>query len=208
MNTSNPSSLRTSPIAPVTTKHDADLLLFDLTMVPRAGAKGADTPKWCADADVPMPDAPNLAVRHPGGGLVARLAPGEVLLLGEGLGQSDWIDAAMDNLGAGKGMCFPMPRANSHAWLYVVGVNAPKMFAKVCGVDLRPGVFDDLAIAQTSVARLNAIVIRDDKWLKDKSDTPCYHVLADWTSARSLWGYLLDAMAEFGGHPGNMGHQA
>ena len=70
------------------------------------------------------------------------------------------------------------------------------MFAKLCGVDLRVDHFPDLAIAQTSVARSNAIVIRDDL-----GATPTFHLLGDSASAAYMWDVLLDAMAEFEGAP-------
>jgi len=176
------------------------MTLVDLSLVTRSGAKGADMPRWLSDAGLPMPEHSNQGVRHPAGGIIARLSPGEVLLLGDPFaGDSPWIEAAKAHLGQGQGLCFPLPRADSHAWFCVVGESAPAMFAKVCSVDLSGRAFPDLHIAQTSVARVNAIVIRDDETFKDKSEFPCYHVLADWASARSLWDYLLDAMAEFGG---------
>jgi sarcosine oxidase subunit gamma len=89
-----------------------------------------------------------------------------------------------------------MPRAESHAWFLVTGERAPGMFAKICGVDLRPHRFAIGAIAQTSLAKMSAIVIR-----ADLGEVPAYHVLADSASAEYLWGCLLDAMAEFAGAP-------
>ena len=192
---------RVSPISPFESRPDAPLRLADLSLVTRAGAKGADTAAWMNAAGVALPDQSNAAVRHPDGGLVARLAPGEVLFLGQPGGENAWINAAMADLDAGRDLCFPVPRFDSHCWFAVLGEHAPDMFAKVCGVDLRPKAFADLSIAQTSVARVNAIVVRDDQTFKDKCEFPSYHVLADWPSARALWGYLLDAMAEFDGGP-------
>lgn len=195
------SAQRISPIAPVSNDIPMGILnLVDLSLVARSGAKGQDMPAWAQAAGVPLPAAPNRAVRHAKGGLVAQLSAGEVLLLGSPrVDDAPWITEAEAHLGRGQGLCYGLPRSDSHAWFCVMGEDAPAMFAKVCGVDLRPNAFADLAIAQTSVARINAIVIRDDEAFKDKASFPCYHVLADWPSARSLWGYLLDAMAEFEG---------
>ncbi len=71
---------------------------------------------------------------------------------------------------------------------------AARMLAKLCGVDLRPRSFDDLEIAQTIVARLSAIVVRDDI-----GETLAYHLLADSASALYLWDCVVEAMAEFDG---------
>ena len=86
--------------------------------------------------------------------------------------------------------------ADSHAWFLLTGADSPAMFAKLCGVDVRPDKFAVGRIAQTSIARLNGIIIRDDK-----GGLPAYHLLADSASAEYLWGCLRDAMAEFGGAP-------
>jgi sarcosine oxidase subunit gamma len=89
-----------------------------------------------------------------------------------------------------------LPRRHSHFWFLVSGERAAQMFAKLCGVDLRPGKFADGAIAQTSFARMNAVVIRDDR-----GGALAYHLLGDSASAAYLWDCLIDAMAEFDGKP-------
>ncbi|NFV82197.1 hypothetical protein [Magnetospirillum aberrantis] len=71
------------------------------------------------------------------------------------------------------------------------------MLAKMCGVDLRRHVFADGAVAQTSVARLNAILIRQGD---------AVHLLADSASAEYLWDCVVDAMAEYGGAVAGAGH--
>ncbi len=68
------------------------------------------------------------------------------------------------------------------------------MMAKVCGVHLRPAAFAPGAIVQSSIARINGIVIH-----QPLGELPVFHVLADSGSAEYLWGALLDAMHEYGG---------
>jgi sarcosine oxidase subunit gamma len=63
-------------------------------------------------------------------------------------------------------------------------------------VDLRPHKFQPGQIAQTSLAKMSGIVIRDDR-----GAIPAFHLLADVASAEYLWGAVLDAMSEFGGAP-------
>jgi sarcosine oxidase subunit gamma len=89
-----------------------------------------------------------------------------------------------------------MPRGESHCWFTVTGEQAPAMLAKLCGVDLRPAKFAAGQIAQTSVAKINAIVIRCPA-----GEVVAYHLLADSASAEYFWTYLTDAMAEFEGKP-------
>ncbi|MDH3473126.1 MAG: hypothetical protein OEM59_05505 [Rhodospirillales bacterium] len=177
--------------------------LVDLSPLARTGFKGAGTPAWLAGQGVAVPEASNRAARQVGGGLAARLAPNELLILDAPGGErSAALEAAWaaESLppetpnGTPRG--FPLPRRDSHAWFLVTGAEAAAMFAKICGVDLRPGKFGDLAIAQTSVARLSAIVIRDDL-----GGQLAYHLLSDSASASYFWDCLLDAMAEFDGRP-------
>jgi sarcosine oxidase, subunit gamma len=86
---------------------------------------------------------------------------------------------------------YPVPRRDSHAWFALEGSPLPSMMAKICGVDLRPERFSDLAIAQTSVARINAIVLRADR------PDPIFHLLADSASAAYFLDCLRDAALEF-----------
>jgi sarcosine oxidase subunit gamma len=68
------------------------------------------------------------------------------------------------------------------------------MLSKLCAIDFRPHRFGDLAIAQTTVAQLNAIVLR-----ADIEDRFIFNVLADSASAVYLLACLKDAAEEFGG---------
>lgn len=173
------------------------LALCDLSPLPRAGYKGRDTCAWLAARGVAVPEADNQAVRQDGGWLAARLAPGEMLLLG-GL---DGDPAPLDRLAADWAPdpdpgTYPVPRADTNCWFAISGRHGAEMMAKLCGVDLRPHKFAQGAIAQTSVARLNAIVLR-----ADLGGTLAYYLLTDSASASYMWGCIVDAMAEFDGAP-------
>jgi sarcosine oxidase subunit gamma len=175
--------------------------LADLSVLPRTGFKGAGTVDWLMSQGLAIGSDSNMAYRQEGGELAARLAPTEIFLL-DALSASG---ALIDKLNAGwnwgtekprKLIGYPMPRQDSHAWFMVSGTSAPEMFAKICGVDLRPHKFAPGQIAQTSLAKMSGIVIR-----ADLGAVPAYHLLADIASAEYLWGAVLDAMTEFGGGP-------
>jgi len=78
----------------------------------------------------------------------------------------------------------------------VTGAQAAAMFAKLCAVDLRAEAFPLGRVAQTSIARMNGVIVRDDR-----GGVPLYHLLADCAAVEYLWDCLLDAMAEFDGAP-------
>ena len=173
--------------------------LADLSPLPRTGFKGAGAVEWLVGQGVEVGPDSNRAYAQRGGELAARLAPTEVLLL-DGLAGTGALVGRLDKAWAWgaerprKAIGYPVPRADSHAWFAVTGRHAPAMFAKLCGVDLRPSKFADGAIAQTSIAKMSGIVIR-----RDLGAVPAFHLLADSASAEYLWGCVIDAMAEFAG---------
>ncbi|MDQ7247926.1 hypothetical protein [Dongia sedimenti] len=177
------------------------MAIADLSGLPRTGFKGTGTVDWLAGQGLTIGPDSNMAYRQDGGALAARLAPTEIFLI-DGL---EATGALIDRLNGAwnwgtekprKLIGYPMPRQDSHAWFMITGDAAPDMFAKICGVDLRPHKFAPGRIAQTSLAKMSGIVIRDDR-----GAIPAFHLLADVASAEYLWGAVLDAMSEFGGAP-------
>lgn len=170
----------------------ASVVLTDLSPFPRTGFKGADTPAWLSAQGFVLPQMPNRAIRQADGSLLARLSEGEFLLLskpGAPGGHVERLNHAW-NWEAGAGLCFPVPRQDSHCWFHLGGDAVPALFAKLCAIDLRRHIFAEGAVAQTTVARLSAVIIRAGE---------DYHLLANSASAEYLWACLSDAMAEFDG---------
>lgn len=170
--------------------------LADLSALRRGGYKGWTALDWLRGQGTVIGDN-NTTVVQPDGSRVARLADSEALILGDLHGQSsllDTVEAAWSFEGAVG--AYPVPRPDTNVWFAITGVHAAAMMAKMCGVDLRPKAFAAGAVAQTSVARMTAIVIRHDL-----GPTLGYDMLVDSASAAYMWGCLIDAMDEFGGHP-------
>ncbi len=168
--------------------------LADLSVLPRIGFKGRRPLDWLAENGAEVEKTPNRAFPKPGG-LVAVLAMTEVLVLGDLRGGDSLVEGLESawSMDAADGV-FPVPRRDSYFWFAISGEHAGAMFAKLCAVDLRPRKFPPFAIAQTSVARTNCVVIRHDM-----GDVPGYYLLGDGASAEYLWPCLLDAMTEFEG---------
>jgi sarcosine oxidase subunit gamma len=170
--------------------------LCDLSALARSGYKGWAAIEWAgAQEGVRMPQANNTALGQDDGSLIARLADTEILLAGP----LDGSDATGEALAAAWAAArpegaYPVPRAETCACFLITGAHAANMLAKLCGVDLRPKAFAVGAVAQTSVAGTNAIVVRDDL-----GQAPGYLCFFDVASALSLWRCVLDAMAEFDG---------
>ncbi len=175
----------------------ARLGLADLSTLPRIGFKGADTASWLALLITDLPSHPNLAVTLHDGNIVARLSSTEFLILGNlstsqtlpTLLQSDWSFNSTSRV-------YQLPRCDSHSWFALSGSDAASTLAKLCGVDMRPKSFSNGSIAQTSLAHINAIVLRHDL-----ASTPCYYLFTDTSCAEYFWDVLLDSMSEFDGRP-------
>lgn len=174
------------------------LAFADLTPLPRSGFKGRDALAWLAEQGTAGEAAANRAYRQADGTLLVKLAATEALLL-----PAVAPDAAAplaDRVPPADRMAFPVPRRDASLWFRLAGLAAPEMLAKLCAVDLRPSRFPDGSVAQTSLARMNAILVRDD--LRHAGDViTAYHLIADIASAEYLWECLADAAAEYGGGP-------
>jgi sarcosine oxidase subunit gamma len=173
--------------------------LADLSVLPHGGFKGRGTVEWLTSQGLAIGADSNKAYRQTGGELAARLAPTEIFLLDslQGTGQLigklnsawQWAPAAPR-----PQQGYPTPRQDSHGWFMVTGEKSAEMFAKICGVDLRPKHCPVGTIAQTSIAKMSGIIIR-----ADLGGTLAYHLLADIASAEYLWTCVEDAIAEYDG---------
>jgi sarcosine oxidase subunit gamma len=175
------------------------MAIADLSVLPHGGFKGRGTVEWLTAQGLQIGADSNKAYAQADGELAARLAPTEIFLLdslhgtGKLIGKLNdawqWAAAA-----ARPQQGYPTPRQDSHAWFMVTGDKSAEMFAKICGVDLRAKHCPVGTVAQTSVAKMSAIIIR-----ADLGGTLAYHVLADIASAEYLWMCIEDAMAEHDG---------
>ena len=171
----------------------AQLGIADLTALPRAGYKGWDMAGWTGSQGIDLPE-PNQAKTQSDGALACRLSGGELLLISDDSAASTTIDKLADVWTMDGAVCFPVPRSDTNARITITGASVPHMMAKMCGIDLRAHRFENHHIAQTSVARMNAILIRNDR-----GDTYALDMVLDSASIVYMWECLTDAMAEFDG---------
>ncbi len=174
-------------------RYAARVGLADLSTLVRTGFKGPNTAAYLEKHIRRLPVLPNSTEIQPDGSVVACLSPTEYLILGSI--NAAFPDALRNNSTHWRGV-HQLPRRDSHSWFALTGVEASSVLAKLCGVDMRTKNFADGRIAQTSLAHINAMIIRHDL-----SITPCFYVLSDTSFAEYLWDVLLDAMEEFDGKP-------
>lgn len=79
------------------------------------------------------------------------------------------------------------------AALRLAGSRAPQLLPRLCPLDLSPPAFPDLAVAQGPLAKVRAIVVRDDL-----DPLPSYLVLVPRDVAEYVWGAVLEAGREVG----------
>jgi sarcosine oxidase, subunit gamma len=83
---------------------------------------------------------------------------------------------------------------HGRAGIALVGTQARDVLAKVCGLDFSDRTFLDKHAAQTSLAKVRALIIRDDE-----DSLPIYKLFVDRSLASYVWDVVYDAAQEFGG---------
>ena len=169
----------------------SNLSFIDLSPLPRAGVKGNKLSQWIDSKGYEVGEESNRAYTQRDGVLVARVSPGELMLFSNPAEPS--IKFMTHSLEATY-ECYPVQRQDSHYWFALTGTHTPAMFAKLCSVDLSPEIFPDHSVAQTSVARTSAVIVRHDI-----KNMPCYYLLGESSTILYMWSSLIDAMNEFGG---------
>ena len=171
--------------------------LVDLTLYAKVGFKGKQAIQWAKTQGLNIGEANNQAYLQDNGALVARLADTEILILNNiqsGRNQSTSFEEEYDK--SNPVNCYYVPRNDSSAWLMITGKHSSELFAKICGIDLRLKSFPNYSIAQTSIARINGIIIRNDI-----NQTPAFYLVFDSASTDYMWSCLKDAFVEFNGAP-------
>jgi len=166
--------------------------LVDLTDLPRVGFRGTQSAEYLQARGFSLPEAPNRAVTQADGSHIARLSQTEYLILGSHQDQGERIADEEARWELDYNANYLLPRQDSHAWLQLSGECISEVMAKLCGVDLRAQAFAPGAVAQTSAARINVIVVN-----VGGESQPAFQILFDRASLEYFKGAVLDAMAEF-----------
>ncbi|MCG9494191.1 sarcosine oxidase [Acinetobacter pittii] len=168
--------------------------IVDLTNLSRVGFRGADAATYLNSFGFHLPDAPNFALQQADGSWVACLSATEYFLLGSLIDFGERISQIENDWTMDDRANYLLPRQDSHAWLQLTGNTVARVMAKVCAVDLSSEVFAVGQVVQTSVARVNAIVINVSDAQIQK-----FNILCDRAAALYVWEVLQDAIAEFDG---------
>lgn len=179
-------------VEPDESSHHAPCALMDLSNLTRCGLRGPATEQVLQQLDLPFPAQHNQCLSLAQGQTVVRLSKTECWVLGSLKQDNDWLQKLGEQTVNAK--CYPLYCQDSHAWFVLMGDHLPEIMAKLCSVDLRGDNFPQGSVVQTSVARVNAIVLNHTM-----SGKEVFSILSDSASAGYLWHAVLDAMREFGG---------
>ena len=169
--------------------------LFDFSLMPRFGVRGAAAADYLRDRAFEIPEMVNTAVAGGEGRWVARLGKNEYWVLGA-TGEQDYPVSMIGPSGPAAG-CYPVPCEEGRSWFVLHHPQKAAATAKLCGVDLRENVFPLGGIVQTSLARVNAVIIHHAVFGEN-----VFSVFSDVASARYLWRALDDALQEYGAGAG------
>ncbi|MEM1153383.1 MAG: sarcosine oxidase [Pseudomonadota bacterium] len=172
--------------------------LFDLTLMPRFGVRGAGAAAYLQSRDIDVPSMVNTASVSPDARWVARLGKTEYWVFYAAL--CDAYPPHMLGLDSIAEGCYPVPCDQARAWFVIDHAQRAAAMAKLCAVDLRDDAFPSGHVAQTSVARVNATVISHTI-----AERAVFSIFSDVASAQYLWGALEDALDEYGAGAGALG---
>lgn len=175
------------------------LAVLDLSAQSRAGLKGPGAPGWL-EAKLGALPAPNQATHTSCGQLLARLSPEEFVLLADASGDPSTEEKLALPAFTMDGDFEPglvlVPREAMSAWLCLEDRGEAdalgQLLSTLCGVDLRAGSFPPMSIAQTSLARTNAILIAD---VPAGDARRRLHLLCDYATAPYLKTVLAESLA-------------
>jgi heterotetrameric sarcosine oxidase gamma subunit len=138
------------------------------------------------------------AARDSTGALVTGSGPGEWLVLAPP-GTAPQVASRLDGIAASvpaAELVTVMDLTHGRAMMRITGPDAPGLLAKVCAVDLGDDATPDGAAFRSSVARLAADVVRDDR--SGGRGARSYLLHCERSSGQYLFDALLDAGGEFG----------
>ncbi len=197
------------PVPPTTVEHGweisarrsaAELKITDCTPLAKVLVLAPSDGELAHALGVPF----GRAARDEYGTLAVGSGPGEWLLLAP----RGTAAAVMERIGAIQdgGLVSVFDATHGRALVRITGARAPDLLAKVCAIDLTDEVTPDGAAFRSSVAKLVADVVRDDR-----EDSRSYLLHCERSSGQYLFDALIDAGDEFGievdgfVEPGNTG---
>lgn len=168
---------------------ESAMTLVDYSHQTRWGVRGSEAQAWLQSQALAHSGMPNRIEPLAEGRWLMALSKREFWVL-EPSRAADINSMNAEALAPGV---WPLFCQHSHAWFVLHGAHKADAMAKVCGVDLRPEVFSEGMVAQTRVARVNAIVAHH----RLGAGTSVFSLFCDSAAASYFEEVLLDAIGEY-----------
>ena len=165
------------------------MTLVDYSRKARWGVRGSEAQSWLQSQALTHSGTPNRIEALADGRWLMALSKREFWVLEP----SRAADNNSINAGALAPGVWPLFCQHSHAWFVLQGAHKADAMAKMCGVNLQPTVFPEGMVAQTQVARVNAIVAHH----RLGAGTSVFSLFCDSAAASYFEEVLLDAIGEY-----------
>ena len=126
-------------------------------------------------------------------GLLARLIPTEFYLFG--LSSSAKLPSAAaldDSFARAQRFVHATDYTHGKAVMRLTGAATGEVLSKICGLDFHDTIFPNMRAAQTSAAKIRALIVR-----RDDNDIPTYFLHVNRTLGQYFWETIWDAGQEF-----------
>lgn len=170
-----------------------DNVVLDCTSTERFGLRGPGTVDWLTEAGLAIPEKVNTSVTLPCGTTIIRLGEQDVLLVAASSGSGESVRMLRDRWrsSALRSKGYDAYRDESWAWFVISGPDAPALMRRISMADLRPENLKRDEVAQTRALRLDAVVVRLDRF-----EAPSYDIFLDIASAAFALNVLTETSAE------------
>ena len=141
------------------------------------------------------PDESPLAIgdaRPADEGMLCRLAADEYLLLVESPHESAAAWRHLEEAAAGHGVTVS-DLTHGYGKLQLSGRRAAALLPRLCGLDFSERGFPDRRVAQTSLAKVHATLVRMDR----QGESPRYYLLVDRSLSEYVWEVIVAVMQAF-----------
>lgn len=141
------------------------------------------------------PSQPGKVVTTEGDGLLACLTREEWYLTTPVGGEARALERVTAAVAAAGVYAHVTDLTHANGALMLAGPQSGAVLAKLCGLDFHPSKFGNHTAAPSGLAKVSALVIRDDL---SSGTVPAYQIHVNRSETDYLWMAVFDAAGEFG----------
>lgn len=109
-------------------------------------------------------------------------------------GETPALDRLTDAIATAGVYAHATDLTHANGALLLAGRQSRAVLAKLCGLDFHSSVFPNHTAAQSELAKVSALIIRDDL---SSGTVPAYQIHVNRSEADYVWGAVFDAAGEF-----------